>query len=70
MIWLKKRIVWKMKRGSAVLVVIVLMTLVANFLVEPSKNHRQPDVAVRSKSKDGGNKKEKRNYSQSHVKLN
>ena len=70
MIWLKRRTVWKMKRGSADLAVTVLMTLVANFLVEPSKNHRQPDVAVRSKSKDEGNKKKKRNYSRSHVKLN
>ena len=70
MIWLKRRTVWKMKRGSAVLVVTVLMTSAANFLVEPSKNHHQPDVAVRSKSKDGRNKRGKRNYSRSHVKLN
>ena len=61
MIWLRRKTVWKMRPESAVLAVMHAMTSAVNSLVEPFKNHRQPDVAVKSKSRDGEILREKRN---------
>ena len=61
MIWLRRKTVWRMRPGSAALAETVLMTSVDNYLAEPFKNRRQPDVVVRSKSKDGGNKRKREN---------
>ena len=70
MIWRRRKTVWRMRQGSAALAVIVLMTSAVNYLVEPSKNHRQLDVAVRSKSKGGENLREKRSSKPRPLKLN